>query len=58
MTGPAKSTIIEVINTPARVDTKVKAARTAPAPIAANSTPNQYTVLLLEKEPSDCAVLA
>jgi hypothetical protein len=55
--GPAKSTIIDVISTPASVDTKVKAARTAPAPIVANSTPNQYTRLLLSREPSDCAVL-
>ena len=51
MTGPAKSTIIEVINTPARVDTKAKAARTAPAPIVAKRTPNQYTILLLEMSP-------
>ena len=48
-TGPAKSTIIEVISTPASVDTNVNAARTAPAPIVANTTPNQYTISLPEK---------
>lgn len=49
MTGPAKSTIIEVINTPASVDTNVRAPRIAPAPIVATTTPNQYTVSLPER---------
>jgi len=46
MTGPAKSMIIAVISTPANVETNVKAARIAPAPIVANRTPNQYTATL------------
>lgn len=48
MIGPHINTIIELTKAPIKSDTNARAEIIAAAPIVAKSTPNQYTVALLD----------